>query len=255
LAFDLRPVVIGHRGNSAHAPENTLESFAQAMALGVDGVEFDVRLTADRQLVVIHDPTVERTTDGSGEVARLTLDRLRELDAGYRFGASTYPYRERGIRIPTVAEALDVTAPLDAIIEVKSVESAEPLLALLRSRGDEDRVTVGSFVAGALLPFRRAGIRTTATFQEARNLLVPALLGIRRRRVPFTMMSVPPRYKGIPLPVRALARCIAPAGASVSVWTVNDPREALRLWRNGVHGILSDDPAAILKARQRLTSS
>ena len=250
---ELRPLVVAHRGNSAHAPENTLESFTQAMALGVDGVEFDVRLTADRQLVVIHDATVDRTTNGSGEVARLTLDRLRELDAGYRFGPNTYPYRERGIRIPTVAEVLDVTAPLNVVVEVKALEAAEPLLALIRSRGDESRVVVGSFVAGALLPFRKAGVRTAATFAEGRNLLAPALLGVRRRSTAFSILSVPPRYRGIPLPLGALARCVAPAGASVHVWTVNEPREALRLWRKGVLGILSDDPASIMQARERLT--
>jgi len=222
--------------------------------MDVDGVEFDVRLTADGQLVVIHDPTVNRTTEGSGEVARLTLDELRALDAAYRFGSHTYPYRERGIRIPTVAEALDVTGPLDVIIEVKEIEAAEPLLALIRSRGDETRVTVGSFVSGALLPFRRAGVKTTATFQEARNLLVPALLGIRRRSAPYSTLSVPPRYKGIPLPLGAMARALAPAGVGVQVWTVNDPREALQLWQKGVQGILSDDPAVILQARARLTS-
>lgn len=222
------------------------------MALGVDGVEFDVRFTADRQLVVIHDPTVDRTTGGSGAVARLTLERLRQLDAGYRFGASTYPYRERGIRIPTVAEVLDVTAPLNVIVEVKTLEAAEPLLALIRSRRDESRVIVGSFETGALLPFRQAGVRTTATFQEARNLLAPALLGMRRRSTPFSILSVPPRYKGIPLPLAALARCVASAGASVHVWTVNDPRKALRLWHNGVHGILSDDPATMIQARTAL---
>ena len=250
---ELRPLVIGHRGNSAHAPENTLESFTQAIALGVDGVEFDVRLTADRQLVVIHDPTVDRTTNGSGEVARLTLDRLLQLDAGYRFGPSTYPYRERKIRIPTVAEVLDVTAPLNVIIEVKTLEAAEPLLALIRARGDESRVIVGSFVTGALMPFRKAGVRTTATFREGRNLLAPALLGMRRRSTPFSVMSLPPRYRGIPLPLAALARCVAPAGASVHVWTVNDPREALRLWHKGIQGILSDDPGAMMKAREGLT--
>jgi len=251
--LDLRPVVIAHRGNSAHAPENTLEALKQAVALKVDGVEFDVQLTADGQLVVMHDPTVDRTTDGSGEVSRLTLEELRALDAGYRFGPHTYPYRERGIRIPTVAEALDVTDPLDLIIEVKTLETAEPLLALIRSRGDEKRVTVGSFVSGALLPFRRAGVKTTATFQEARDLLAPALLGIRRRSAPYSTLSVPPRYKGIPLPLGAMSRTLAPAGVGVQVWTVNDPREARQLWQKGVQGILSDDPASIMKARARLT--
>lgn len=252
MALDLRPVVIAHRGNSAHAPENTLEAFKQAVALEVDGVEFDVQLTADGQLVVMHDPTVDRTTDGSGVVSRLTLEQLRALDAGYRFGPHTYPYRERGIRIPTVAEALDVTDPLDLIIEVKTLETAEPLLALIRSRGDEARVTVGSFVTGALLPFRKAGVRTTATFEEARNLLVPALFGIRRQHAPYSVLSIPPSYRGIPLPLGAMSRALAPAGVAAQVWTVNDPREALRLWQRGVQGILSDDPATIIKARASL---
>jgi glycerophosphoryl diester phosphodiesterase len=211
-----------------------------------------VHLTVDRELVVMHDATVDRTTNGSGAIARLTLSTLRELDAGYRFGPSTYPYRDRGIKVPTVAEVLDVSAPLDVIIEVKAIEAAESLLALIRSRGDEGRVTVGSFVTGAVRPFRRAGVRTTATFQEARNLIVPALLGIKRQNAPYSVLSIPPRYKGIPLPIGAMARSLNPAGVAVQVWTVNDAREALQLWREGVHAILSDDPASILEARASL---
>lgn len=225
------------------------------MALDVDGVEFDVRLTADAEPVVIHDATVDRTTNGSDEVARLTLKQLRELDAGHRFGPHTYPYRARGVTIPTLAEALDATAPLDVIIEIKAIEAAEPVLELIRARGDEGHVTVGSFVAGALLLFRRAGLRTAATFDEARNLLVPAALGIKRHTTPFAIMAVPQRYKRIPLPLGAMARSIAPAGAHVYVWTVNDPREAIRLWRRGVRGVLSDDPATILNARASLGRS
>src|SRR3990167_4313755 len=88
-------LVIAHRGNSMHAPEDTLESLRQGMALGADGLEFDVRLSADGVPVVIHDPTLDRTTDGSGPVAACTLAELRALDAGYRFtrdGGRTYPY-------------------------------------------------------------------------------------------------------------------------------------------------------------------
>jgi len=246
------PLVIGHRGNSAHAPENTVESFRQALALGVDGVEFDVRLSADGELVVIHDPTVDRTTNASGHVARLTLKQLREFDAGYRFGPTTYPYRDRGITIPTVAEALDSTAPLPVIIEVKSIEAAEPLVALVRQRRDEKRVTIGSFVPRALLPFRRAGMATSASFDEVRALLAPAVCRFRRAKLPFSMMTIPPAYRGVPLPVGALARCIAAAGASVYLWTINDPAEAVRFWHRGVRGILSDDPGAMIEARRRI---
>lgn len=220
----------------------------------MDAVEFDVRLSADRELVVIHDATVDRTTSGSGAVAHLTLRQLRELDAGYRYGPSTYPYRDRGIRIPTVADVLDATASLEVVVEIKAVDAAEPLLHLLRARGEEGRVIVGSFVREWLLPFRRAGIRTTAASDEVRKLIVPALLGRRLHATPFTIVSVPPRYKLIPVPLGALARCVAPAGTRVHVWTVNDPGEAQRLWRDGIHGIISDDPAAILRARDSLTN-
>ncbi|HEY7569314.1 MAG TPA: glycerophosphodiester phosphodiesterase family protein, partial [Gemmatimonadaceae bacterium] len=100
----------------------------------------------------------------------------------------------------------------------------------------------------------RAGVRTTASFEEVRNLLVPALLGFRRRRAPYAMLSIPPRYKGLPLPLDAMARSVASAGVDVYIWTVNDPREAVRLWEKGIQGILSDDPATIMNARERLTS-
>ena len=200
----------------------------------------------------MHDPTVDRTTNASGHVAHLTLKQLRAFDAGYRFAPMTYAYRDRGITIPTVAEALDSTAPLPLIIEIKSIEAAEPLLALIRARHEEERVTIGSFISHALVPFRRAGIATTASFDEVRALLAPAVCRLRRSNLPFSMMSIPPTYWGVPLPVRALVRCIAAAGASVYLWTVNDANAAVRFWQRGVRGILSDDPGAMIEARRRI---
>ena len=78
------------------------------------------------------------------------------------------------------------------------------------------------------------------------------MLGLRRHKLPFSVLSIPQRYKGMPLPLRALARCVAPAGVKVDVWTVNDARDALRLWRKGVAAVLSDDPQRILEARKAL---
>jgi glycerophosphoryl diester phosphodiesterase len=98
-------------------------------------------------------------------------------------------------------------------------------------------------------------VRTSASMQEVRGLLAPAVCRLRRRQLPFATMAIPPRYRGLRLPIAALARCVAPAGVALDIWTVNDPEEALRLWRAGVRGIMSDDPAAILDARRRLTSS
>ncbi len=92
-------LVIAHRGNSAFFPENTLEAFQQGMALGADALEFDVRLSRDGRAVVIHDATLERTTNGSGAVSALTLGELQRLDAGHRFtrdGGSTFPFAGAG---------------------------------------------------------------------------------------------------------------------------------------------------------------
>ncbi|HUK64913.1 MAG TPA: glycerophosphodiester phosphodiesterase family protein, partial [Dongiaceae bacterium] len=96
-------LVIGHRGAAAEAPENTMASFERAAELGVDALEFDVHVTADGHAVVIHDPTLRRTTDRDGAVAALTLEQLRAADAGARFtrDGATFPFRGRGVRVPT----------------------------------------------------------------------------------------------------------------------------------------------------------
>ncbi|MDQ6611368.1 MAG: glycerophosphodiester phosphodiesterase, partial [Gemmatimonadota bacterium] len=96
--------VIGHRGNRAHAPENTLESLGQAIALGVDAVEFDLRVTRDGKLVVMHDPTLERTTSGAGLVNAHTLHELQQFDAGANFtrdAGRTFPWRNRAVTVPS----------------------------------------------------------------------------------------------------------------------------------------------------------
>src|SRR5690349_1723944 len=98
-----RPV-IAHRGDSAHFPENTIPSFDRAIDLAADAIEFDLRVSRDGEIVIIHDPTVDRTTDGAGAVSSLTLAELKRLDAGARFsadGGRTFPFRGRGLTIPT----------------------------------------------------------------------------------------------------------------------------------------------------------
>src|SRR4051794_33655517 len=115
-----RPVV-GHRGNRAHAPENTLESLREAVALGVDAVEFDLRVSRDGELVVMHDETLGRTTDGVGPVALRTMAELKSLDAGARFttdGGHTFPWRGRGARVPTFDEVIEsLPRDLPCIVE------------------------------------------------------------------------------------------------------------------------------------------
>ncbi|MGH2523785.1 MAG: glycerophosphodiester phosphodiesterase, partial [Anaerolineales bacterium] len=142
------PLILGHRGASAYAPENTLAAFRRSLELGAEGVELDVTLSADGVLVVIHDDTVDRTTDGAGRVNGLTLAQLKKLDAGYpaRFGD-----RFAGERIPTLEE---VFAELDAraIVNVELKEDtspkrelAEKVVQVIHTRGVGGRALLSSF--------------------------------------------------------------------------------------------------------------
>ncbi|HVD59313.1 MAG TPA: glycerophosphodiester phosphodiesterase family protein, partial [Gemmatimonadaceae bacterium] len=136
-----RPV-IGHRGNRAHAPENTLESFAQAVAASADAIELDVRITADGIPVVMHDPDVRRTTNGTGEVERLTFDEIRALDAGARFtkdGGATFPYLGKGHRVPSFDEVLEAFPSTPIIIEIKTTSAARAVRHSIESHRAEDR--------------------------------------------------------------------------------------------------------------------
>jgi glycerophosphoryl diester phosphodiesterase len=247
-----RPV-IGHRGNRAHAPENTLESLRQAMALGVDAVEFDLRVTRDGALVVIHDETLDRTTNGSGPIALRTMTELKGLDAGARFtldGGRTFPWRGRGVRLSTFDDIIEsLPRELPCIVELKTPAATELLRAAVRRHGIAHRIIVAGFDPAATRPLRGAGFALGACTPDVAALVLPALL--RRRIAPqlFQALCIPPRWHGVPVPIAALARALRDSGTVLHVWTINDPAYALRLWRDGVQGIISDDPRSILAAR------
>ena len=131
--------VIGHRGAAGLEPENTLRSIGKAIELGVDQVEIDVRLTKDRRLVVIHDPTVGRTTNGQGYVKDFTFEELRRLDAG------------KGERIPSLEEVLSLTKGKIVLqIELKEEGTARPVVRLIESMDAEGDAILSSFIHGLL---------------------------------------------------------------------------------------------------------
>ena len=249
-----RPV-IGHRGNRAHAPENTLVSFAQAVALGVDALEMDLHLSSDGVPVVSHDPTLDRTTDASGAVADRTVAALARVDAGARFsldGGRTHPYRGRGIGVPTLEEVLVAHPAIPMILEIKAPEAARPVLALLDRMNASARVLIGSFHDDALTAFSEAGIPVAGATHALAKLYLPALFGARRATLSFQAMCIPRFYRGLPLPISGFARLMAASGGPAHVWTVNDRAEARALWRAGVAGMISDDPAAMIAERAML---
>jgi glycerophosphoryl diester phosphodiesterase len=226
----------------------------QAVALGVDAVELDLRVTRDGALVLIHDETLDRTTNGSGPVALRTVTELKGLDAGDRFtpdGGRTFPWRGRGVRLSTFDEVIEsLPRELPCIIELKTPAATELLRGAVQRHGIAHRIIVAGFDPAATRPLRGAGFALGACTPDVVSLVLPALL--RRRAAPqlFQALCIPPRWHGIPVPIAALARALRDSGIVLHVWTVNDPAYALRLWREGVQGILSDDPRAILAARQ-----
>lgn len=252
-----RPV-IGHRGDSAHFPENTIPSFDRAVELGADAIEFDLRVSRDGKIVVIHDPTVDRTTNGTGAVDSFTLAELKSLDAGARFspdGGKTFPFRGQGLTIPTFDEMLARFTSIPLLIEVKIPQAGRLAPEVLNRRDANGRVVLDSTDAAALEPFRGLPLIRGASLRDIVAILPRTLLGLPLGQVDYRAFCVPLWYHGIPVPVRRLAETGHRAGFPTHVWTVNDARVAGQLWGWGINGIISDDPGTMLEVRRRIFES
>jgi glycerophosphoryl diester phosphodiesterase len=250
LDLSARPVV-GHRGNAAHAPENTLESFKQAVAIGVDALELDVHQSRDGHVVVIHDSTLDRTTDRSGRIERLTLAEIRAADAGARYTLDkghSHPYRGQGIRVPTLDEVLEAFPSMPLLIEIKTPQASAATRQAVERHGAAGRCIVAAFDEAAMKPFRGSSIPQGASRRDTAKLLWRAALRIPARRASFHVMCMPPLHRGIPLPVGGYARILEPVGVPVHVWTIDEVEDAKRLRRRGVRGIITNDPALIIGA-------
>lgn len=245
-----RKLVIGHRGAAAVRPENTLPSFRHAIELGVDAVEFDVRVTADGVAVVHHDPTTGRTCGEDLWIERSSIGALRRLDAAATFDGDFRPARRTPI--PLLDEVLDLTRAVPVIIECKTVDAAPLVLEALAAHGATDRALVASFLHGATRTVRAAAIGSGASRQDIVKLLARAMVRFAPRRLPFNAMCIPEVSSGISLPIARFAAWGKALGVPVHVWTVNAATDALRLWSSGVTGIISDDPETILAARETL---
>jgi glycerophosphoryl diester phosphodiesterase len=250
-----RPV-IGHRGNRAFAPENTIESFAQAITLGADAIEFDVRLSADGVAVVHHDSIADRTTDGGGEIERLSFDQLREFDAGANFtldAGETFPYRGKGHRIPSLEEVVEAFPATPLLIEIKTPLAATAVRIAIEKHKAESRCLVDSFSRDALRIFDGSRIPFGAASGDVAKLMREIVIGTRVTPITYKALCVPLSYRGLPLPVRRFAEVAPKYGCRVHVWTINSRRTARDLWQSGINGIVTDDPARMLKERTRLT--
>jgi glycerophosphoryl diester phosphodiesterase len=241
--------IIGHRGAAGVAPENTLPSFRHGVEVGSQAIELDVHAARDGELVVIHDPTVDRTTDGSGEVARMSLAELRGLDAGFRFSPDrgrSHPFRGQGLVIPTLEEALEVIGDLPVIAEVKSAGAGHALAEWLPARPERERIIVGGFEREEVAPAAARARWRCAYQQDLMGFVLLGKLGISRPLPPdLTAAMVPVRRGMIRIVTRGFVRRAHDQGKGVFVWTVNRPDEMRRLFDLGVDGLLSDYPAIV----------
>ena len=241
------PLVIGHRGAAAVRPENTIPSFEHALALGVDAVEFDVRVTADGVAVVHHDASTARTCGEQLVVHKSRVATLRSLDAGAVFNASGATATRT--RIPLLDEVLELTRGVPVIVECKTIEAAPMVIAALRAHDAVDRAIVGSFLHGAMRAVRAAHLASGASRRDMVGLLVRGMLHLPPSQFPCAALCIPEQSSGLRLPLAQLAAWGRPIGVPVHVWTVNRAADALRLWDAGVTGVLTDDPQVILAAR------
>jgi len=245
------PRLFAHRGASAHAPENTIEAFRLAQDQGARCLEMDVHLTADEELVVIHDNSVARTTGRRGRVENMTLAELQRLDAGRKFSTDygrTYPYRDRGLKIPTLAEVLESFPRMGMTLELKRTREgvANAVARLLEQKGASTRVIVASHEHELIADFRASAPHVATGFSkdEARDLLMRLRDGnLSGYEAPARFFQVP-EYKGLRRVVsKPVIEAVHALGGEVHVWTVNEPVHMKRLLDWGVDGIMTDDPA------------
>ena|SRR5688572_19414004 len=252
LSFD-QVVAIAHRGGSALRPENTLLAFDHAVSLGVDGLECDVQLSRDGEVVVIHDPTVQRTTDGTGAVRDFTADELARLDACARFGEDRqWPYRGHGIGIPTFRSFLKRYRDLPLVVEVKSDQPAvaDRVLELIREAGAEDRVILASFCHAVVAHVRRVAphIPTSGSRPEVQSALLRSSLWLKPRLTGYQLLQVPFRFRGRRVLTRACVRAARRAGIPVHSWIVDLPEVLQTIIDWGVTGLISDRPDLAVEA-------
>jgi glycerophosphoryl diester phosphodiesterase len=257
-----RTLVIAHQGGRGLWPENTLLAFQRSLDLGVDVLEMDLRGTSDGQIVVQHDGSVERTTEGSGLVRELTLDELRRLDAGYRFAADTggvvsHPYRGRGLVVPTLIEVLSRFPASRLNLEMKEFDAglARSLCSVLRERRCTERALVASFEHEPMLAFRDAcpEVATSATLREGLAFYQLDRLGLGSLyRSPAVAFQVPEYFGDIQVIRPRFLEVARSFNVRVQVWTVNEEDDLSRMLAMGVDGIVTDYPDRLLRLMGRL---
>ncbi len=251
--------VLAHQGGDGLWPGDTLFAFRHAAALGADVLELDIHETADGRIVVIHDDSVDRTTNGSGAIASMTLAQVQALDAGYRWsgdGGASHPYRGLGIRIPTLKAVFDAFPGKPINIEIKpdSTKVAADLCRLIDANRRQDTVMVVSFHPKAIRAFRRdcPDVATAGDPTEIKIFYVLARAHLGRLYTPPTdALQVPETQGSLTVVTPHFVRAAHDRGLLVHVWTVNATADMKRLVAMGVDGLITDRPDRALALLNR----
>jgi glycerophosphoryl diester phosphodiesterase len=251
------PRLFGHRGAAGIAPENTMASFRQALADGAEYLELDVHATHDGVVVVIHDSTLERTTNGAGMVRDLTFAELERLDAGFRFvHDGSYPFRGQGVRVPALEELLEELPDVSLNIEIKQAEPAlEPaVVALLERKGALERTLLAAEDDRIMRRIRAhaPGVATSASFGEVRDFFERCFADRFAGYAPEARaLQIPERFGDIDLVGAQTLAAARRFGLEMHVWTVNEESAIDRLLRLGVDGVMSDFPSRLVAVARR----
>ncbi len=247
-------IIVGHRGAAAEAPENTMESFRLGLEAGADAIELDVHLTADGQLAVIHDETLDRTTDRTGRIADLTMAEIREADAGATFSRpddSGHPFAGRGLTVPTLDEVLDwLPATAGLVVEIKARAAADAVVDAVASHAvrSDGRLSVISFDEAAI-----ERVREREPDIKTGYLLVPS-----QPIEPALVWATEHGHTGVlpwegdlgidPLPIIAKAQAF---GREIGCYVINDPERMQHLAALGLWGFVTDVPRIAREALGR----
>ena len=258
------PIILGHRGASALAPENTLAAFSRAILDGAEGIEFDVRLSRDGTPMVIHDANLRRTALREGLVCELSCEELQKIDVGSWFtktsfaGSGTSPRTSySGEKLPTLAQVLQLFSKNRGLlyVEMKSDEGhgselAAAVVERIHETNIANRVVVESFDLPAIAEIKRidSGIRTAALFEPKLSRPISTL-----RRLKMVDLA---RHVGVDeiaihytLAGRVMVEKASEYGLETVVWTVDDPQWIGRARSLGIKALISNDPAIMVQQR------
>jgi glycerophosphoryl diester phosphodiesterase len=257
------PLVIAHQGGDNLRPGDTMVAFQNAVNLRADVLEMDAHITKDRQIVLMHDERVDRTSDGTGLIEDLTLDELKKLDAAYNWsqdGGRTFPYRGQGVTVPTLEELFQKSPQMRYVIEIKKTQNPidQPLCKLIREYNMQNKVMVASFHDEAMANFRKTcpEIATSGSRNEVTPFVLLSKLHITGliKNLQFKSLQVPygtSESYGIPIMTKQFIELAHARNIKVEPWTVDDPELMKEYITWGVDGIITDSPEVMLKILNR----